>query len=115
MKMNYNQLYGLIDNANLEDNSFLEYRGIEFKIKYFDPEGTYEALAFMKEDKRTCCVLIKKDLSQEEKKLSLLHEIIEQCLMQFHGYRREGAHKIALEHEERYVRRELEAPKPNCA
>lgn len=104
MAMDYNSLYSLVDGASLENNSLLNYNGIEFKVQYADLTCTSEAIAFM-EAKRKCRILMKENIAEDEKKLCLLHEIVEICLMQYHGYKKEGAHKIALEHEAKYISR----------
>ncbi len=118
MMMNYNQLYAIVDGVSLDENSLISYNGIEFIIKYFNRkcESDSTAIAWMQltEPGRKCLVLIANGLTENERRLSLLHEIVEVCLMQYHGYKREGAHEIALMHEANYTQRGQQTPKPNC-
>ncbi len=121
--MDYDKLYSLVDEASLVSDSLVEYNGIEFIIKYFDRcvESAPSAIASVQPEEieriiegtiiykkpQKCLVLIANGQAENERRLCLLPEIVEICLMQYHDYKRESAHEIALKHEEKYTQRKL--------
>lgn len=102
--MDYPKLYELIKNTEIQDGIIVKYHDAQFEVKI--REGIIGTGLGAMSGKWDFDVLISKEVSYDERKLCLLHEIVELCLIRFYGYRPwyadSGAHDIAVKHEELY-------------
>ena len=102
--MDYDKLYELVRSTEVKNGTIVRYHDVEFKIGIREFIKSTASGYFV--DNGHSGILISKEVPSDERKLCLLHEIVELCLIRFYGFRPfyedSRAHDIALKHEELY-------------